>query len=110
MEAWFNHKLTVSKDFKRAPEDIPPFQFTKFVLVHKDISPRNIILDIAGRVWLLDWGHAGAYPSAFERAAITEQYRFPEFNKMLLEVLPASEPEARQLWSIGFVLANAFFA
>lgn len=43
----------------------PPFDFQQFVLVHQDISYRNIILDAAGMVWLVGWAHAGAYPRAF---------------------------------------------
>lgn len=78
------------------------------MLVHQDISPQNIILDTAGRLWLVDWGHAGAYPSAFERAAITQQYRFPEFNRMLLNVLPTYDDEVRQLGSIWCGLTVAF--
>lgn len=55
MEAWFNHKLTICKHYNHAPADIPPFDFQQFVLVHQDISPRNMILDAAGMVWLVDW-------------------------------------------------------
>lgn len=81
MADWFNHKLRICKRFNKTSKDIPPFQFTEFVLVHQDISPRNMILDASGRVWLIDWADAGAYPPAFERAALVEQYRFPEFNQ-----------------------------
>jgi thiamine kinase-like enzyme len=80
MEGWFNHKLEICKHYRKAPQDTPEFKFTEFVLVHKDISPRNLILDPSGRLWLVDWGHAGAYPPAFEKAAIAWQYWFPEFN------------------------------
>lgn len=51
MEAWFNHRLTICKCYNHAPHDIPSFDFhfQKFVLVHQDISPRNMI-------WtLLEW-------------------------------------------------------
>lgn len=88
IEAWFNHKLKICKDYNQAPQDTPLFNFQKFVLVHQDISPRNMILNAAGNIYLIDWAHAGAYPPAFERAAIVEQYRFPEFNEMILHVMP----------------------
>ena len=111
MEAWFNHKLTICKHYNHAPQDIPPFDFQHlFVLVHQDISPRNMILDAAGVVWLVDWAHAGAYPPAFERAAIAAQYRFPEFNEMVLRVLPGYEVEVRQLRSIWYGLSVASLA
>lgn len=110
MEAWFNHKLTICKHYNHAPADIPPFDFQQFVLVHQDISPRNMILDAAGMVWWVDWAHAGAYPPAFERAAIVGQYRFPEFNEMVLRVLPRYEVEVRQLRSIWYGLSVASLA
>ncbi|KOC15731.1 hypothetical protein AFLA70_6g007791 [Aspergillus flavus AF70] len=110
MEAWFNHKLKICKDYNQAPQDIPPFDFQKFVLVHQDISPRNMILDATGKVCLIDWAHAGAYPPAFERAAIVEQHRFPEFNEMTLHVMPEYDVEVRQLQSIGYGLSVAGLA
>ncbi|KAI5833188.1 kinase-like protein [Schizophyllum commune Tattone D] len=36
------------------------------ILVHQDLAPRNMILDPKGRLWLIDWGHAGFYPSYME--------------------------------------------
>ncbi|KAI9059059.1 kinase-like protein [Trametes sanguinea] len=36
------------------------------VLVHQDLAPRNMILDRRGRLWLIDWGHAGFYPPYME--------------------------------------------
>ncbi|UDD57501.1 hypothetical protein AFCA_005002 [Aspergillus flavus] len=110
MEAWFNHKLKICKDYNQAPQDIPPFDFQKFVLVHQDISPRNMILDATGKVCLIDWAHAGAYPPAFERAAIVEQHIFPEFNEMTLHVMPEYDVEVRQLQSIGYGLSVAGLA
>ena len=110
MEAWFNHKLQICKDYNQAPQDIPSFDFPKFVLVHQDISPRNMILDAAGKTCLIDWAPAGAYPPAFERAAIAEQSRFPEFNKMILHVMPEYDIEVRQLESIWYGLSVASLA
>ncbi|RMJ22928.1 Phosphotransferase enzyme family [Aspergillus sp. HF37] len=48
MQAWFNHKLEICKHFSQAPKDTPPLEFTRFVLVRQDISPRNMILDDSG--------------------------------------------------------------
>ncbi|KAF9485739.1 hypothetical protein BDN70DRAFT_910079 [Pholiota conissans] len=36
------------------------------VLVHQDLAPRNMILDASGKLWLIDWGHAGFYPTYME--------------------------------------------
>ncbi|PIL33063.1 hypothetical protein GSI_04512 [Ganoderma sinense ZZ0214-1] len=40
------------------------------VLCHMDIHPRNVLIDEAGTIWLLDWGYAGMYPVWFEYASI----------------------------------------
>ncbi|PGH07075.1 hypothetical protein AJ79_06353 [Helicocarpus griseus UAMH5409] len=110
MEAWFNHKLKICKDYNQAAQDVPSFRFREFVLVHQDISPRNMILDDSGKVHLIDWAHAGAYPPAFERAAIAGQHRFPEFNKMILDVIQKYDVQVRQLQSIWYGLTVASLA
>ena len=56
-----------------------------------------MILDAAGKACLTDWAHVGAYPPAFERAAIVKQYRFLEFNEIILHVMPEYNVEVRQL-------------
>ena len=91
MEAWFNHKLDICKSVHQAPKDTPPFHLTKFVLTHHDISPRNLILDQHGQVWLVDWAYSGAYPPVFESAALSIQPSFTDFIKWcypLFHVIP----------------------
>lgn len=53
----------------------------------------------------IDWGFAGAYPPAFEQATIAYQYMFPEFNRMIPDVLPKREMEVQQLLSISYALS-----
>jgi hypothetical protein len=36
------------------------------VLVHQDLAPRNMILDLSGRLWLVDWDRSGFYPAFME--------------------------------------------
>ena len=36
------------------------------VLVHQDLALRNMILDLSGRLWLVDWGRSGFYPVFME--------------------------------------------
>ena len=36
------------------------------IFVHQDLAPRNMILDDAGKLWVVDWGHAGFYPAYME--------------------------------------------
>ena len=47
-----------------------------------------MILDSEGKAWLVDWADAGAYPPAFETAALGEQSAFKDFSAMLLDLLP----------------------
>ncbi|KAL6232679.1 hypothetical protein BDW75DRAFT_247027 [Aspergillus navahoensis] len=95
-EGWFNHKMDICKMYKRASSDLPLFKFTEFVLTHQDISPRNLILDRNGLVWLVDWADAGSYPLAFETAALRSQSQFVDFNDMVLSLLPRYPLEEQQ--------------
>ncbi|KAK2754864.1 hypothetical protein FQN54_006757 [Arachnomyces sp. PD_36] len=110
MEAWFNHKLTLCKHLKQAPAETPSFHFSQFVLVHQDISPRNLIRDISGQLWMIDWADAGAYPPAFEAAALACQGRFSEFSEMVLSLMPDRSGEINQLQSIMYGLTTAALA
>lgn len=112
MEDWFNHKLKMCQHYKRAPQDLPPFKFTHFVLTHQDISPRNLILDSSGQVWMVDWADAGAYPPAFESAALEYQTGYQDFHTALLMLLPYDHDstEVQQLRSIKFGLSTLAWA
>ncbi|CAI7585941.1 unnamed protein product [Penicillium palitans] len=110
VQDWFNHKLDICKQMNQCPKDIPPFQFGTFVLTHQDISPRNLILDHNGEVWLIDWANAGAYPPAFESAALLAQQFFTGFNEAVLAVIPRFPEEERQLDSITYGLITAALA
>ncbi|KAH1334629.1 hypothetical protein KXW91_004900 [Aspergillus fumigatus] len=109
-EGWFNHKLDICKKHNHAPQDLPPFKFTQFVLTHQDISPRNLILDRTGLVWLVDWADADSYPPAFETAALSSQSQFVDFNEMVLSLLPRYPLEEQQLDSIGYGFSIAALA
>jgi len=43
---------------------------TRFVFVHQDLAPRNILIDEHRRMWLIDWDSAGFYPLYFEYVAM----------------------------------------
>ncbi|KIY73169.1 kinase-like protein [Cylindrobasidium torrendii FP15055 ss-10] len=51
--------LTPRQDLVLQPEQ-------EHILVHQDLAPRNMILDNSGKLWLVDWGHAGFYPPFME--------------------------------------------
>jgi aminoglycoside phosphotransferase (APT) family kinase protein len=110
MEAWFNHKLDICKGVNQAPKDTLPFHFTKFVLTHNDISPRNLIFDQHEQVWLVDWAFSGAYPPVFESAALSIQPSFTDFNKAVLSLISRYPEEEIQLDSIAYGLTTASFA
>ncbi|KAI9370823.1 phosphotransferase family protein [Aspergillus egyptiacus] len=95
MEAWFNHKLDICKSF---------------VLTHHDISPRNLILDQDGQVWLIDWAYSGAYPPVFESKALAIQPFFTDFSEAVLALIPRCPEEERQLDSIAYGLTTAALA
>jgi thiamine kinase-like enzyme len=110
MEAWFNHKLDICMGVRQAPEDTPPFHFSKFVITHQDISPRNLILDQDKQVWLIDWAYSGAYPPVFESAALLTQPSFTDFNEMVLSLIPRYPEEEVQLDAIAYGLTTAALA
>jgi aminoglycoside phosphotransferase (APT) family kinase protein len=82
--AWFTRKLELSQRCGYASKDFPPFDYSSFTLVHHDICPVNLILDRDGKVWVVDWGNAGAYPAIFEAATMNDSSRFTEFNALML--------------------------
>ncbi|TFY82315.1 hypothetical protein EWM64_g1701 [Hericium alpestre] len=63
---WLNRKLGFAKasSVRSFTTDHP------LVLTHQDISPRNLILDHSGTLWIIDWELAGWYPAFFEYACI----------------------------------------
>jgi hypothetical protein len=57
-------------EFRQA-KHIPPGAFSgtfnELVMCHLDVNSRNIILDNREKVWLIDWGLAGAYPLGLKK-------------------------------------------
>ncbi|KAJ5088804.1 Aminoglycoside phosphotransferase [Penicillium angulare] len=105
-ETCFNHNLDVCKRLNKVPQDATPFDFKKFVITHQAISPRNLILDEDGKVWLVNWGHSGAFPPAFESVALARRGSFPDFNEMVLSLIPRFPEEEAKL-SIMYGLTTA---
>lgn len=73
--AWLNRMLDLAGAGDATPRftDSDPLVFT-----HQDISPRNLILDDGGKLWIIDWDFAGWYPSYFEYACIANDIGVPE--------------------------------
>jgi aminoglycoside phosphotransferase (APT) family kinase protein len=109
-EKWINWKLDISKRCKQAKSDIPYINCEFFVLVHGDLSPRNIILDANNQVWLIDWGCAGFYPPIFEASSAKQQTHFPNFAKLLLPHIYNNAEEMVQLGSCHFGINRTPFS
>lgn len=109
LENWCNHKIDVCIRYSQAPEDTPRFVFKEVVLTHQDIAPRNLLFDDQQKLWLIDWGLAGAYPPGFEQAAFRSQSGWDkEFTIMVLNRL--SDPQnsvVDQFRTIGYGLSVA---
>ncbi|OSX58262.1 hypothetical protein POSPLADRAFT_1154243 [Postia placenta MAD-698-R-SB12] len=68
---WLNGRLRVTQYIREWGFDILPFvQREPLVLVHGDLTPRNVVLGHDGKLWLIDWGSSGVYPPWFEAAAM----------------------------------------
>ncbi|KAI1400266.1 ankyrin repeat protein [Hypoxylon fuscum] len=72
---WVNF-VSIRHEFQKTPAQHsiclkPAFSTShSFVFTHHDLAPRNIMLDPAGQLWLIDWDDAGYYPKFFEYAGM----------------------------------------
>ena len=112
LEQWFNERLQVCKNFGRVAKGWPGFtgRFKELVMCHMDLHTRNIILDGQGRVWLVDWDYAGAYPVFFEEAFFKESVDCvnPDFVTKLHTMMSGKEhqDQIRHLAGIGFAVTT----
>ncbi|KAI9670312.1 MAG: hypothetical protein M1831_006526 [Alyxoria varia] len=114
MEAWFNERREVCRDFNRIGESLPSFdgKFSRLVMCHMDLHFQNMRLDDKGQVWLLDWAHAGAYPVYFEKASVTRYGHWPkELNDVCFNGVTHENDEENidQLFAIMFALTTGAF-
>ena len=109
IESWFNERLLVCQQFGRAAPTHPSFtgHFDTLVMCHMDIAPRNLILDGQGKVWLLDWAHAGGYPTYFEEAALRRKGNRNFIHGLLEKMGHEYHEKVQQLLAIGFALTTA---
>jgi tRNA A-37 threonylcarbamoyl transferase component Bud32 len=109
-QKWITWKLDMSKHFNRALPDALPLQCPWFVLVHGDLSPRNLVLDTSNQVWLIDWGCAGFYPPIFEAASAKHQVHFKSFSQLLLPLIYNHPGELAQLEDCSFGIHRVPFS
>jgi thiamine kinase-like enzyme len=62
---WLNHKMEI------APGSAEPFTDNyRLVFTHQDLAPRNLLVDEANQLWMIDWEFSGWYPAYFEYACV----------------------------------------
>ncbi|KAL5480167.1 hypothetical protein ACEPAI_1437 [Sanghuangporus weigelae] len=72
MSRWYRNRLLCMQRYRDEGFDSAQFDDSApLVFTHMDLHPRNIILGDDGQLWIVDWTHAGWYPSWFESASMT---------------------------------------
>jgi serine/threonine protein kinase len=107
---YFTNKLEFAQRVGRASKDLPRFDYSTFVLVHQDINPVNLILDRNEKVWIIDWGNAGAYPAIFEAAAMNDSTMFGESNALLLPHTYNDAEERKHIMGVLWTTLSAGYA
>ena len=74
---------------------------------HIDLHLRNIILDLDGKLWLIDWSNAGFHPPYFEVAAIVRADLQDAYRGFLKKMpMDTWKEEIGRLFAIGFALTT----
>lgn len=80
--AFWTDSRSIRYKYKKSCRDLIVLQESSdprantFVLTHHDLSPRKILVDTSGDVWLLHWDLAGYYPVYSEYASMSN-YKMP---------------------------------
>ena len=78
-------------------------QSQPMVLTHGDLSMRNILLGVDGKVWLIDWGFSGFYPVWFEylatRSALRNDLLAPDRSREALKEWEKCIPSMTGEWA-----------
>jgi hypothetical protein len=92
MEPWFKKKLGIQRAGNVTGK------LKGLVMSHMDFRLRNLVVDKAGKLWILDWAWAGFFPPSFEIASfrrVCKGNSNAEFVQRVLQKLgPAPEEEA----------------
>ncbi|RMZ87185.1 hypothetical protein DV736_g5589, partial [Chaetothyriales sp. CBS 134916] len=74
-------------------------------LCHMDVAPRNFIMDVYGRLCLLDWATAGFYPRYFELWSLefADTCSSHQFGPVLLQSLKATAAETMEIENLNLV-------
>lgn len=98
---WINRRIILRKQNESVDCRSYPL-----VLCHMDLCRRNMILGEDGKIYLLDWGHAGFFPRFYEAATLPCLNPYDEnYEKPLIEaaesLLRITEDER---WNMRMVL------
>ncbi|KAH7888427.1 kinase-like domain-containing protein [Phlebopus sp. FC_14] len=106
LAAWLNKMLSSSRGSKAHG---PIFESSNpLVFTHQDLAARNVILDDAGCIWVIDWELAGWYPEYFEYACIAADTTVPRgWTDAVLAHIQPYEKEYRMLQSLRWVLSGS---
>ncbi|KAF2755639.1 hypothetical protein EJ05DRAFT_503099 [Pseudovirgaria hyperparasitica] len=107
---WIAWKLKMSKRYQHALPETLALECSTFVLVHGDISPRNLVLGNNNQIWMIDWGYAGFYPPIFEAATIKHQLQFQSFSQLLLPHIYNHPEELAQLEACSYGIHRVPFS
>ncbi|KAJ2967918.1 hypothetical protein NQ176_g9435 [Zarea fungicola] len=81
--AFWTDFRSIKQEYRKSSRDhaalkgSPDLKATTLVLTHHDLAPRNIMIDVSGDAWLIDWDYAGFYPVYFEYASMSN-FMIPE--------------------------------
>jgi serine/threonine protein kinase len=74
-------RLYPDPEMHRRNLTLTPSLPTRFVFIHQDLAPRNILIDEHRRMWLIDWESAGYYPLYFEYVGM-QNFHYGSWNIM----------------------------
>lgn len=99
LNQWLNERLVLDDDEMGFNFNLSDCRFC-----HLDLSRRNIIMCPDGSFCLLDWEHAGFYPTVFETYCLlfVRQHDY-EFSQELLEALENLSPKVDSEDKLGHV-------
>ncbi|CCA74400.1 hypothetical protein PIIN_08352 [Serendipita indica DSM 11827] len=74
--------------------------YRRLVFTHGDIHPGNLIFDIDGHLWMIDWDDSRYYPIWFESLGMTRyRERLPPSWSRWIWFVAGEYPETEVLWS-----------
>ena len=98
LESYLNERLVYFKSPIHVPKE-------DLCLCHMDVAPRNFMIDLPGKLCLLDWATAGFYPRYFELWSIdfAQHVMGSSIGPNLLRSLKATSAEMLEVQKLSLV-------